>query len=224
MSLSAAKGPPPRSIVPSRPCGNCHRRLAVRIKVSHRKAQPSSRFLDETRLMNPQHKTQRKTESGPSLERGLQGRRTEDPLKRIGMFVVLAVGLASILIAACNGGDTPTPTERPDVTPAATLPRPTDTPPATVETPLPDPTPTAQATATRSPAPTPTTETPADSAKTASIAAIQSSGIGTILADSDGNTLYLFTNDESSMSNCSGGCAGAWPPLLTVGDPQPEEV
>ena len=79
-------------------------------------------------------------------------------------------------------------------------------------------------TATRSPAPTPTTETPADSAKTASIAAIQSSGIGTILADSDGNTLYLFTNDESSMSNCSGGCAGAWPPLLTVGDPQPEEV
>ena len=173
--------------------------------------------------MNPQHKGQRNVVGGPSPERGLQGRRTEDPLKRIGMFVVLAIGLGSILIAACNGGDTPTQTERPDVTPAATLPQPTDTPPATVEIPSPDPTPTTQATATRSPGPTATTEAPADSEKAASIAAVQSPGMGTVLADSDGNTLYLFTNDESNVSNCSGGCAGAWPPLLTVGDPQPEE-
>ncbi|MCH8062882.1 MAG: hypothetical protein IH861_10300 [Chloroflexi bacterium] len=43
--------------------------------------------------------------------------------------------------------------------------------------------------------------------------------LGSILADADGNTLYLFMNDEREKSNCSGGCATAWPPLLTDGDP-----
>ena len=42
---------------------------------------------------------------------------------------------------------------------------------------------------------------------------------GDMLTDADGNTLYLFTNDELNVSNCSGGCATAWPPLLTTGDP-----
>ena len=45
-------------------------------------------------------------------------------------------------------------------------------------------------------------------------------GLGSILTDRSGRTVYLFTNDESNMSNCSGGCARAWPPLLTVGAPQ----
>jgi predicted lipoprotein with Yx(FWY)xxD motif len=44
--------------------------------------------------------------------------------------------------------------------------------------------------------------------------------LGSILADRSGRTMYLFTNDESNVSNCSGGCARAWPPLLTVGAPQ----
>ena len=43
--------------------------------------------------------------------------------------------------------------------------------------------------------------------------------LGDILTDADGNTLYLFTIDERNVSNCSGGCAGAWPPLLTDTDP-----
>ena len=43
--------------------------------------------------------------------------------------------------------------------------------------------------------------------------------LGTILMDRSGRTLYLFTVDEPSQSNCSGGCALAWPPLLTVGEP-----
>ena len=42
---------------------------------------------------------------------------------------------------------------------------------------------------------------------------------GTILVDASGRTLYLFTVDERSKSNCLEGCAVAWPPLLTVGDP-----
>lgn len=40
---------------------------------------------------------------------------------------------------------------------------------------------------------------------------------GEILTDADGMTVYMFTNDEGTMSTCTGGCADAWPPL-TVGD------
>ncbi len=38
-----------------------------------------------------------------------------------------------------------------------------------------------------------------------------------LVAGSNGLTLYLFTPDEPGVSNCSGGCAVAWPPL-TVAD------
>ncbi|MDA1216464.1 MAG: hypothetical protein O2812_06280 [Chloroflexi bacterium] len=47
--------------------------------------------------------------------------------------------------------------------------------------------------------------------------------LGTVLSDATGRILYLFTNDEPNTSNCSGGCAGAWPPLLTVEDPSAGE-
>jgi predicted lipoprotein with Yx(FWY)xxD motif len=43
--------------------------------------------------------------------------------------------------------------------------------------------------------------------------------LGSILTDASGRVLYLFTNDESNVSNCSGGCAESWPPLLTTGSP-----
>ena len=43
--------------------------------------------------------------------------------------------------------------------------------------------------------------------------------LGTFLTESSGRTLYLFTVDERNKSNCLGGCALAWPPLLTVGEP-----
>ena len=46
--------------------------------------------------------------------------------------------------------------------------------------------------------------------------------LGTILTEASGRTLYLFTMDERLKSNCSAGCALAWPPLLTVGDPTAE--
>jgi predicted lipoprotein with Yx(FWY)xxD motif len=39
-------------------------------------------------------------------------------------------------------------------------------------------------------------------------------GLGTILQNSKGFTLYQLTTDSSSMSSCSGGCAQTWPPLL----------
>jgi predicted lipoprotein with Yx(FWY)xxD motif len=41
--------------------------------------------------------------------------------------------------------------------------------------------------------------------------------LGTVLVDGDGRTLYLFEADKSTESTCKGGCATAWPPLLTSG-------
>lgn len=37
------------------------------------------------------------------------------------------------------------------------------------------------------------------------------------LTDAEGRALYLYTDDEAGVSNCSGECAENWPPLLTQG-------
>jgi predicted lipoprotein with Yx(FWY)xxD motif len=43
--------------------------------------------------------------------------------------------------------------------------------------------------------------------------------LGQILVDSQGRTLYLFKNDTSATSTCSGACAAAWPPIRATGQP-----
>ena len=65
--------------------------------------------------------------------------------------------------------------------------------------------------ATASTTPAKTASTPATSIGTAKTA------LGTILVDSQGHTLYLFTRDSANTSTCSGPCAAAWPPLLSTG-------
>lgn len=47
----------------------------------------------------------------------------------------------------------------------------------------------------------------------------QNATLGSILVDSKGMTLYLYTTDTANTSNCYGPCAVAWPPLLTSGAP-----
>lgn len=47
------------------------------------------------------------------------------------------------------------------------------------------------------------------------------SGLGMVLVDSKGMTLYEFQKDQGEESSCYGECAKAWPPLLTAGEPQP---
>ena len=37
-----------------------------------------------------------------------------------------------------------------------------------------------------------------------------------VLASKDGKTLYTFTKDTDSKSNCNGGCAAAWPPFAVA--------
>ena len=45
-------------------------------------------------------------------------------------------------------------------------------------------------------------------------------GLGRILVDSKGRTLYLFGKDSKGKSACSGKCASYWPPLITRGKPR----
>ena len=40
-----------------------------------------------------------------------------------------------------------------------------------------------------------------------------SGGLGKILVDSRGTTLYLFQKDSGTRSACTGACAASWPPL-----------
>src|SRR4051812_5667418 len=48
---------------------------------------------------------------------------------------------------------------------------------------------------------------------------VANTGLGKILVDSQGRTLYLFAKDTGTKSTCSGGCATAWPPLRASGKP-----
>src|SRR6188472_717311 len=48
---------------------------------------------------------------------------------------------------------------------------------------------------------------------------VENSSLGKILADSNGDTLYLFKKDAGTKSACTGACASAWPPLRASGKP-----
>ena len=49
--------------------------------------------------------------------------------------------------------------------------------------------------------------------------AVAGTGLGRVLVDGRGRTLYLFGKDKNGRSACSGKCAGFWPPLITSGKP-----
>ena len=44
-------------------------------------------------------------------------------------------------------------------------------------------------------------------------------GIGTVLVDANGKTLYLFANDQGTMSAVPAGILQAWPPVTVTGAP-----
>jgi predicted lipoprotein with Yx(FWY)xxD motif len=48
---------------------------------------------------------------------------------------------------------------------------------------------------------------------------VANTGLGRILVDARGHTLYLFANDRHGKSTCTGGCAAFWPPLIATGKP-----
>ena len=43
--------------------------------------------------------------------------------------------------------------------------------------------------------------------------AVMGTGLGKVLVDGRGHTLYLFAKDRRGKSSCTGKCAGFWPPL-----------
>jgi predicted lipoprotein with Yx(FWY)xxD motif len=71
------------------------------------------------------------------------------------------------------------------------------------------------ATASSSSTTAPTTAAGSGGAATIDVA--DNPDLGQILADGDGNTVYLFEKDEDGTSNCSGECATEWPPVTTTG-------
>jgi predicted lipoprotein with Yx(FWY)xxD motif len=67
----------------------------------------------------------------------------------------------------------------------------------------------APAAATTTAAAAPATTTAGSSAVTVKVATTTA---GSVLVDSAGMTLYVFTKDEKNKSNCTGGCLTLWPP------------
>jgi len=56
------------------------------------------------------------------------------------------------------------------------------------------------------------------SGRTATVG-VSNAGLGNILVNSKGRTLYLFSRDSGTMSECNGACAVNWPPLRASGKP-----
>ena len=48
---------------------------------------------------------------------------------------------------------------------------------------------------------------------------VANTGLGQILVDSNGRTVYLFKKDNGTKSACSGACSDAWPPVRADGMP-----
>jgi len=76
---------------------------------------------------------------------------------------------------------------------------------------------------TSSSAPTPTSSTPAattakPSASTAQISVKTVSGLGPVLVNSQGHTLYIFEPDKHTKVTCVGACAAVWPPVKLSGE------
>jgi predicted lipoprotein with Yx(FWY)xxD motif len=58
---------------------------------------------------------------------------------------------------------------------------------------------------------------PEEGATFVSVAAVP--GLGRVIVDSKGLTLYSFAADGDGASTCYGRCATTWPPLLSAGEP-----
>jgi predicted lipoprotein with Yx(FWY)xxD motif len=99
--------------------------------------------------------------------------------------------ILALILAACA----PAPTAAPTTVPPTAIPV-----AAATSTPMPQPS------ATMAPA------------AAATVMVKNDPKLGDYLVDAKGMTLYMFTKDTPGVSNCSGGCLTAWPPLVATGD------
>jgi len=77
----------------------------------------------------------------------------------------------------------------------------------------------AQATTTTSGATTTTSGATTTTSGAGTTVKTASTGLGTIVVNADGKTLYAFANDQGTTSACTGGCATIWPALMAAGTP-----
>jgi predicted lipoprotein with Yx(FWY)xxD motif len=68
---------------------------------------------------------------------------------------------------------------------------------------------------------TSTAKTPAKTASAVAISAKSEPGVGVVLVDSQGHTLYQFLPDGGKKVTCTGGCAGVWPPVMLPSGAKP---
>jgi predicted lipoprotein with Yx(FWY)xxD motif len=54
----------------------------------------------------------------------------------------------------------------------------------------------------------------ANTAQGSSVVSTRKTGLGTVLVNSKGRTLYWFAIDTPTKSNCNGSCVQFWPPVL----------
>jgi predicted lipoprotein with Yx(FWY)xxD motif len=55
------------------------------------------------------------------------------------------------------------------------------------------------------------------------VSATSISGLGTVLINSEGLTVYMFAKDNGATPSCYGACAQGWPPVVAEGKPSAGE-
>jgi predicted lipoprotein with Yx(FWY)xxD motif len=71
---------------------------------------------------------------------------------------------------------------------------------------------------------TSSSSTPASTAPSSGSVTISSrdvSGVGNVLVDAQGKTLYIFKPDDAKKVTCTGGCASVWPPVTLASGAKP---
>nr|MBA3982124.1 hypothetical protein [Acidimicrobiia bacterium] len=129
-------------------------------------------------------------------------------------------------LAACGDDDAATstePTSAAGQSPATDAP---STDPQSTDAPTTDASSTGAADDPYGPAPTETTTavtggetTPSGDASADADVAMGESGLGPVLVNGEGLTLYAFMNDTEGEPTCVDDCAGTWPPALVDGEP-----
>jgi predicted lipoprotein with Yx(FWY)xxD motif len=54
----------------------------------------------------------------------------------------------------------------------------------------------------------------ASDAKPAVVSSVKKAGVGSVIVDAQGRTLYRFTAEAQGVPVCTGDCLGTWPPAL----------
>lgn len=55
--------------------------------------------------------------------------------------------------------------------------------------------------------------------RTGTTLSLRKTGLGSVLVNARGHTIYLFAKDKNGKSACNGSCAKFWPPVLSQGKP-----